>query len=209
MVLDISLGAGVPRLVFGLGTSFLPLCLFGFEVLRGSRACSVGVLHFLQFPHFSYLAPRTSMGPGRSFVLRIGSNPVEASSLGRIGAKSNSLAVVVHWVALGVHPFPLDKGKGKINEIQYSSGSEYLRAAIQNVEAMGPSRVEPLYGEIFAARYGPPFGIQVWCADVLTTYIVQVPKMVCLFEVAFENGLHFPLHPFIKRVLQHFNVYPS
>ena len=74
---------------------------------------------------------------------------------------------------------------------------------------MGPSRVEPLYGEIFAARYGPPFGIQVWCPDVLTTYVVQVPKMVCFFEVAFENGLHFPLHPFIKSVMQHFNVCPS
>ena len=33
--------------------------------------------------------------------------------------------------------------------------------------------------------------------------------MVCSFEVAFENGLRFPLHPFIKRVLQHFNVCPS
>ena len=33
--------------------------------------------------------------------------------------------------------------------------------------------------------------------------------MVCFFEVAFENGLRFPLHPFIKRVLQHFNVYRS
>ena len=47
MVPDISLRAGVPRLVSGLGTSFLLLCIFGFEVLRGSRACSVGVLHFL------------------------------------------------------------------------------------------------------------------------------------------------------------------
>ena len=47
MVPDISLMAGVPRLVFGLGKSFLLLCLFGFEVLQGSRACSVGVLHFL------------------------------------------------------------------------------------------------------------------------------------------------------------------
>ena len=74
---------------------------------------------------------------------------------------------------------------------------------------MGPSRVEPLYYEIFAARYGPPFRIQVWCLDVLTTYIVQVPKMVCFFEAAFKNGLCFPLHPFIKRVLQHFNVCPS
>ena len=33
--------------------------------------------------------------------------------------------------------------------------------------------------------------------------------MVCFFEVAFNNGLRFPLHPFIKRVLQHFNVCPS
>ena len=27
----------------------------------------------------------------------------------------------------------------------------------------------------------------VWCPDVLTTYAVEVPKMVCFFEVAFEN----------------------
>ena len=33
--------------------------------------------------------------------------------------------------------------------------------------------------------------------------------MVCFFEVAFENDLCFPLHPFIKKVLQHFNVCPS
>ena len=46
MVPDISLGAGVPRLVSDLGTSFLLLCPFGFEVLRGSRAYSVGAPHF-------------------------------------------------------------------------------------------------------------------------------------------------------------------
>ena len=44
---------------------------------------------------------------------------------------------------------------------------------------------------------------------MLTTYAIEVPKMVCFFEVAFENGLRFPLHPFIERVLQHFNVCPS
>ena len=33
--------------------------------------------------------------------------------------------------------------------------------------------------------------------------------MVCFFEVAFGNGLRFPLHPFMKRVLQHFNICPS
>ena len=41
VVLDSSLGVCVPRLVYGLGTSFLLLCIFGFEVLRGSRAYSV------------------------------------------------------------------------------------------------------------------------------------------------------------------------
>ena len=101
------------------------------------------------------------------------------------------------------------KGKDKINEIRYPSGSEYLRATIQNAEVVGTSRVKPLYGEIFSAQYGPLFGIQVWCLDVLTTYVVQVPKMVCFFEVEFENGLCFPLHHFIKRTLQHFNVCPS
>ena len=33
--------------------------------------------------------------------------------------------------------------------------------------------------------------------------------MVCFFEAAFENGLRIPLHPFIKNVLQHFNICPS
>ena len=49
----------------------------------------------------------------------------------------------------------------------------------------------------------------MWSPDVLTSYVVSVPKMVCFFEVAFDNGLHFPLHPFMKGVLQHFNVCPS
>ena len=70
--------------------------------------------------------------------------------------------MVVHRAAPGECPFPLDKGKGKLNEIRLPNGFEYLRAAIQNAEAVGPSRVEPSYGEIFAARYGPPFGVQVW-----------------------------------------------
>ena len=149
------------------------------------------------------------MGPVRSSVLRIGSNPTEASSSWRTDWGNDNLAVVVHRTAPREHHFPLDKGKGKINEIRYPNGSEYLRAAIQNAEVVGPSRVEPLYSEIFAARYGPPFWIQVWCHDVLTTYVVQVPKMVCFFEVAFKNDLRFPLHPFVKRVMQHFNVCPS
>ena len=92
--------------------------------------CYIGVLQFLRFPLFSYLALRTSMGLGHSSVLRIGSNPAKASSSGHHGGESDSLAVVVHRVAPGEPPFPLDKGKGKINKIWYPSGSEYLRVAI-------------------------------------------------------------------------------
>ena len=40
------------------------------------------------------------MGPGCSSILRIGSNPAEASSSGRIGG-NDSLAVVVHRAAPG------------------------------------------------------------------------------------------------------------
>ena len=130
MVLDILLGAGIPHLVSGLDTSFLLLCLFGFDVLRGSKACSVGVLHFLRLPLLPRLTLRTSMGPGRSSVLRIGSNPTEASSLRRTDGGNDSLAVVVYRATSEEPFFALDKGKGKINEIWYPSGFEYLRAAI-------------------------------------------------------------------------------
>ena len=101
------------------------------------------------------------MGPGRSSVLRIGNNPVEASSSGQTDGGNNSLAMVVHRATPGEPPFPLDKGKGKINEIRYPRDFEYLRASIQNTEAVGPIRVKPLYYEIFTARYGPSFGVQI------------------------------------------------
>ena len=59
------------------------------------------------------------MGHGRSSVLRIESNLADGSSLGWTGGESDSLVVVVHRDAPGEPPFPLDKGKGKINEIRY------------------------------------------------------------------------------------------
>ena len=100
----------------------------------------------------------------------------------------------------------MNKGKGRIDEIKYPGGSEYLKSVVSNALAVGPRKVRPLYGATFARRYRPPFGVRVWSPDVLTSYVVQVPKMVWLFEVAFDNDLLFPLHPFIKGVLQHFNV---
>ena len=90
---------------------------------------------------FSYLALRILMGLNRSSVLCKWSNIVEASSSGRTGGEFDSLAMVVHRVAPEEPSFSLGKGKGKINEIRYPSGSEYLRAAIQNAKAVGPSQV--------------------------------------------------------------------
>ena len=149
------------------------------------------------------------MGLGRSSSLRIGGDSSVVPDLGRTGSASDRLAMDALRDAPGEPPLPLGQGKGRIDEIKYPVGWEYLRSAMQNALAVGPSRVEPLYGETFARRYRPPFGVQVWSPDILTSYVVQVPKIVCSFEVAFDNGLRFPLHPFIKRVLQHFNVCPS
>ena len=141
----------------------------------------MGVLRYFFNFLFPCFALHISLGPSRSSVLHIGSDSTEASSSRRTGGDSDSLVVIVHWVAPGEPAFPLDNGKGKISEIRYLSGSENLRAAIQNVVVVGPNRVEPSYDEVFAARYGPPFGVQVWCPDVLTSYVVQVNKMVCFF----------------------------
>ena len=116
--------------------------------------------------------------------------------------------MVVRVFPVGYLP-PPGKGKGKISEIRYPYGSEYIRVAVRYANDMGPSWVKPSYAKIFATRYRPPPGARIWCHDLLTCYVVLIPKMVCFFEVVFESGLRFPLHPFIKRVLQHFKVCPS
>ena len=149
------------------------------------------------------------MGPGCSSSLRIGGDSLAVVGSGRTGGASDRSAGVDLRDAPREPPFPLNKGKGRIDQIKYPGGSKYLRSAVQNALAVGPSKVGPLYRATFARRYRPPFGVRVWSPDILTSYVVPVPKMVCFFEVAFDNGLRFPLHPFIKGVLQHFNVCPS
>ena len=149
------------------------------------------------------------MGPGHSSSLYIGGDSSVVAGSGRTGSASDRSAGIDLRDAQGEPLFPLNKGKGKIDEIKYPRGSEYLRSVVQNALAVGPSKVGPLYGATFARRYRPPSGVRVWSPDILTSYVVPVPKMVCFFEVAFDNGLLFPLHPFIKGVLQHFNVCPS
>ena len=153
---------------------------------------------------------RTSSRPSRPSGLRIGGNSIERSDLGQIGGGLDHPIIVVDRVPLASPPSPHGKGKGKVSEIRYPGGSAYLRAAVQNAEVVGPSRVEPSFEHNYASRYRPPFGARIWCLDFLkSVHVVYVPKLVCFFEAAFENGLHFPLHPFIKSVLQHFNVCPA
>ena len=127
----------------------------------------------------------------------------------RTGGTSDHSTGVDPRNAPGVPPFPLDKAKGRVDQIKYPGGLEYLQSVVQHGLAVGPRKVGPLYGATFSRRYRPLFGVRVWSLDILTSYVVSIPKMVCFFEVAFDNGLHFPLHPFIKGVLQYFNVCPS
>ena len=149
------------------------------------------------------------MGQGHSSSLLIGGDSLAAVGSGRTGCAFDRSAGVDLRDAPREPPFPLNKGKGRIDQIKYPRGSEYLRSVRQNALAVGPSKVGPLYGATFARRYRPPFSVRVWSPDILTSYVVPVPNMVCFFEVTFDNGLRFPLHPFIKGVLQHFNVCPS
>ena len=149
------------------------------------------------------------MGPGRSSSLRIGGDSSAVAGSGWTGVVSDLSVGVDLRDAPGAPPFPLDKGKGRVDLIKYPGGSKYLKSVVQHALVVGPSKVGPSYGATFVRRYRPPFGVRVWSPDVLTSYVVSVPKMVCFFEVAFKNGLRFPLHPFIKGVLQHFNVCPS
>ena len=149
------------------------------------------------------------MGPGRSSSLRIDDDSSAIDGSGQTRDASDRSAVVEPQDVPEAPPLPLGKGKGKINLIKYPGGSDYLKYAVQHVVTVGPSKVGPSYGVTFAELYRPPPGVRVWTPDVLTFYVAFVPGMVCFFEVAFENGLRFPLHPFMKGVLQHFNVCPS
>ena len=146
------------------------------------------------------------MGPSRSSSLRIGNDSSTVVGSGRVRDAPGHSATVEPRNAPGVPPLPLDKDKGKINLIKYPGGSDYLKSVVQHAVTVGSSKVDPSYGVTFAERYRPPPSVRIWTLDVLTFYAASVPGMVCFFEVTFDNGLRFPLHPFMKGVLQHFNI---
>ena len=149
------------------------------------------------------------MGPSRSSSLRIDADPPADAGPEQVREAP------IHSTAIGspnapeAPPPPLGKGKRKINLIKYPKGSDFLKTAVRHVVRVGPSKVGPSYEFAFAERYRPPPGVRIWSPDFLTRYATSVPGMVCFFEVSFDNGLRFPLHPFIKEVLQHFHICPS
>ena len=179
-----------------------------FRVIRACLASILPLYHSFDLPYTCSIMP-TSSRPNRSSDMHLGGRPTVESESRRTGGGSGSLVAAIDRAPPVDHPPSSGKGKGKVSEIRYPIGSEYLKATVKYVDVVDPSWVKPLYEKTFVTRYRPPLGVQVWCLDLLTSYIVQVPKMVCFFEAAFENGLCFPLHPFIKNVLQHFNVCPS
>ena len=121
---------------------------------------------------FHRLIMRASSGSSCPVGLRIEGRPAEESDSGRTGGGFDSPAIVVSEVLPICYLPPLGKGKGKISEIRYPYGSEYLRAFMRYADIVGPSRVEPSYPKILATRYGPPlvsessvliFSRLMWC----------------------------------------------
>ena len=149
------------------------------------------------------------MGPSRSSSLRIDTDPSAGAGSGQAREVPIRSTAVGSQNAPEAPPLPLGKGKRKINLIKYPKGSDFLKSAVRHAVKVGPSKVGPSYEFTFAERYRPPPGVRIWSPDFLTRYATSVPGMVCFFEVAFDNGLRFPLHPFIKEVLQHFHICPS
>ena len=94
-----------------------------------------------------YLCPimRASSGSNRSTSLHIGGRPAEGSESEQVGGASGGLPVVAVRALLVGHPSLPGKGKERISEIRYPTGSEYLRATMRCSDVVGSSRVEPSY----------------------------------------------------------------
>ena len=70
------------------------------------------------------------MGSGRSSSLRIGGDSSTVVGSGRTSGTSDRSTEVNPLDAPGAPPFPLDKGKGRVDQIKYPRGSEYLKSAV-------------------------------------------------------------------------------
>ena len=82
---------------------------------------------------FLYLYPimRSSSGSIRSVGLHIGGRLAERAESEQVGGGSGRLPSAAARALLVGHPLLLGKGKERISEIIYPTGSEYLRAAVR------------------------------------------------------------------------------
>ena len=119
------------------------------------------------------------MGPSRS--LSIGDDPSADAGSERVRDVPVSSTAFGPQNAPEAPPFPLGKGKKKINLIKYPKGSDFLKSAVRHAMNVGPSKVGPSYESIFVERYRPLHGVRIWSPDVLTFYAAFVPGMVCFF----------------------------
>ena len=77
------------------------------------------------------------MGPGRFSSLRIGGDSSAIPGSGWTSDTSDNLNGVDLLNAPGEPLFPLENGKGRIDEIKYPRGSEYLKSTLQNALVVG------------------------------------------------------------------------
>ena len=70
------------------------------------------------------------MVPGRSSSLLIGGDSSAVAGSGRTGGASDRSTGVNLRDAPRAPPFPFDKGKGRVDQIKYLGGSEYLTSAV-------------------------------------------------------------------------------
>ena len=155
-----------------------------FRIIRACLAAIPPLYHSLDLP---YTCPtmHTSSRPTRSSSLCIGGSYAEEPDLGQTCGGSGHSTIIIDRVPSAGPSSPSGKGKSKVNEIKYPSGSDYLRVSMKYADTVGPSQVEPFYEKTFITRYRHPLGIQIWCLDLHISYVVQVPKKVCFFEAAF------------------------
>ena len=125
--------------------------------------CDSASCHLLDLS-YTFPTMRTSSGPTRSSGLCIGGKSAEEPDLGQTNEGSGHPALIVYRVPSAGPPSSSGKGKGKVSEIRYLISSDYLRAAVQNAEVVGLSRIEPSFGKTFATRYEPP----LWCSCLVS-----------------------------------------
>ena len=54
-----------------------------------------------------------------------------------------------------------------------------------------------------------PAGIKIRLPAVDETIVFTHLGEVAFYEVTFQSGLHLPIHPTMKRILQYYNIYPA